>query len=302
MRAHHGVSIAAVSRRQLRPKLMRIRPRRSRDRGWGRVAGGWQATDVPGRPPTAVASAGAPLCGRARGGDARRRGRGDAHGGCTERCGQPRKLDPLPQPPSPPPPLCRPRSPGADDLCTAHSHRCTVAVPTGDTVQVRWSGITDPEADDWVGVYQSANASHTDYLDYIYVEEVGASLPRAPIVRVLALTRPPRVMARGTGFVCARRSARRMPRATARHRSSCGTCARSKSSATSSTRSAAHPAPRWPAPRARLTACDGGREARPSTRSGKRCLRLCGAQQPCPLCGRRSRADAGARDAHGQPN
>ena len=103
LRAHHGVSIAAVSRRQLRPKLMRIRPRRSRDRGWGRVAGGWQATDVPGRPPTAVASAGAPLCGRARGGDARRRGRGDAHGGCTERCGQPRKLDPLPQPPSPPP-------------------------------------------------------------------------------------------------------------------------------------------------------------------------------------------------------
>jgi len=39
----------------------------------------------------------------------------------------------------------------------------------GDSVTVSWSGVEDPKATDWIGIYLDTNADHTDYLDFTYV-------------------------------------------------------------------------------------------------------------------------------------
>jgi len=37
---------------------------------------------------------------------------------------------------------------------------------------VKWEGISNPKSNDWVGVYISEDALNTDYLDYMYVDQV----------------------------------------------------------------------------------------------------------------------------------
>ena len=37
---------------------------------------------------------------------------------------------------------------------------------------VRWSGVTGVKDNDWIGVYLSPEAGHTEYLDYVYASDV----------------------------------------------------------------------------------------------------------------------------------
>ena len=52
-------------------------------------------------------------------------------------------------------------------------HSAHWAGDAGDSATVTWSGVTQVADNDWIGVYLRNDSAHTDYLDYVYVTEVG---------------------------------------------------------------------------------------------------------------------------------